>query len=151
MKRRQTMPEQSLIIDQPPDAELWSALRRLPFGSGVLLLCELRPSDRRRLRHLATLRRLSIIKEQRRAAVRVHNIRELRGALAARTPLILLSPLFPTRSHPEWVPIPRMRAAAFARLGGCRLHALGGMDARCYAKIARLGFIGWAGISAFRT
>jgi hypothetical protein len=43
-----------------------------------------------------------------------------------------------------------MRAAAFARLAQRRLIALGGMDAQRYAKIAPLGFIGWAGISAFR-
>jgi thiamine monophosphate synthase len=31
------------------------------------------------------------------------------------------------------------------------LIALGGMDARKYARIRNLGFQGWAGISAFRT
>jgi len=117
----------------------------------VLILCELEATDVRHLRHLASLRHLTVVKEQRRTAVRVHNIRELRSALLARTRLIFLSPLFPTRSHPDWKPIPRMRAAALARLGGRRLHALGGMDARRYAKVARLGFSGWAGISAFRT
>lgn len=44
-----------------------------------------------------------------------------------------------------------MRAAALARLAGRGLIALGGMDARRYATIARLGFDGWAGIDAFRT
>jgi thiamine-phosphate pyrophosphorylase len=44
-----------------------------------------------------------------------------------------------------------MRAAALARLGGRSLLALGGMDARKFARIGRLGFRGWAGISAFRT
>jgi thiamine-phosphate pyrophosphorylase len=81
----------------------------------------------------------------------VHNVRELPGALLARTPLILLSPLYPTSSHPGWKPIPRMRAAALARLGERKLLALGGMDARKYALVKRLGFRGWAGISAFRT
>jgi thiamine-phosphate pyrophosphorylase len=42
-----------------------------------------------------------------------------------------------------------MRAAALARLARRRLVALGGMDARRYAKIARLGFSGWAGIDAY--
>jgi thiamine-phosphate pyrophosphorylase len=76
---------------------------------------------------------------------------ELRRALLARTSLVLLSPLRPTQSHPEWKPIPRMRAAAMARLGRRSLVALGGMDARKFARIKRLGFQGWAGISAFRT
>jgi thiamine-phosphate pyrophosphorylase len=44
-----------------------------------------------------------------------------------------------------------MRAAALARLAGRRLIALGGMDARKFARIENLGFRGWAGISAFRT
>jgi hypothetical protein len=44
-----------------------------------------------------------------------------------------------------------MRAATLARLAGRRAIALGGMDARRYANIAQLGFIGWAGILAFRT
>jgi hypothetical protein len=44
-----------------------------------------------------------------------------------------------------------MRAAAFARLARRKLLALGGMDEKRYAQVARLGFIGWAGISAFRT
>lgn len=85
------------------------------------------------------------------AAVRVHNIRELRRALLARTPLILLSPIYPTRSHPDWAALQRMRAAALARLGGRRLIALGGMDERNFRRVERLGFQGWAGISAFRT
>jgi thiamine-phosphate pyrophosphorylase len=92
-----------------------------------------------------------VVEERRRGAARVHNAGELRRALLARTPLILLSPIFPTRSHPDWKPIPRMRAAALARLGRRKLVALGGMDARKFARIKRLGFQGWAGISAFRT
>jgi thiamine-phosphate pyrophosphorylase len=81
----------------------------------------------------------------------VHNAPELCRALLAGTPLILLSQIFPTSSHPDWKPIPRMRAAALARLGGRRLLALGGMDARKFARVRKLGFQAWAGISAFRT
>jgi thiamine monophosphate synthase len=44
-----------------------------------------------------------------------------------------------------------MRAAALAALGSRKLIALGGMNAERYARIAQLGFMGWAGISAFRT
>lgn len=84
-----------------------------------------------------------------RTATRVHNLTELRRALLDRAPLILLSPIFATASHPDWVPIPRMRAAAYARLAKRRLIALGGMDERRFAHIAPLGFVGWAGISAW--
>jgi hypothetical protein len=41
--------------------------------------------------------------------------------------------------------------SALARLAKRRLLALGGMNPKRYAAVERLGFIGWAGISAFRT
>jgi thiamine-phosphate pyrophosphorylase len=151
VNRRQTVPEQWLIVETPMSAERWSALRRLRRGSGVLVLGAIALGDQRRLRYLARLRALTVVTERERAAARVHDVRELRQKLSRRMPLILLSPLHPTRSHPDWTPLPRMRAAALARLGGRQLIALGGMDSRRYAKIAPLGFIGWAGISAFRT
>jgi thiamine-phosphate pyrophosphorylase len=145
MKRRQSLPEQWLILDSGL-AE--AAVRRLPPGSGVLVLGDLRAGSWRRLRALARGRGLTVVREGRPAS-RVHNVRELRRALLRRTPLVLLSPLFPTRSHPEWAPIPPMRAAALARLGKRRLLALGGMDARKFARVRGLGFQGWAGISAW--
>jgi len=43
-----------------------------------------------------------------------------------------------------------MRSAALAALADRRLIALGGMNQKRYSKVAPLGFIGWAGISAFR-
>ena len=92
-----------------------------------------------------------IVDEGRGAAARVHNVRELARALLRRTPLVLLSPIYPTQSHADWRPLPRMRAAALASLAKRRLFALGGMNRERYARIAPLGFIGWAGISAFRT
>ena len=147
MRRRQTAPVQWLIIaDQ--DVEL---AIRLPRGSGILLLASLTGTQMPRLRRIARQRGLTVVEEGPRSAVRVHDNRELRRAMLRRTPLILISPLHPTRSHPDWKPIPRMRAAALARLGGRRVIALGGMDSRRYARIADLGFQGWAGISAFRT
>jgi thiamine-phosphate pyrophosphorylase len=103
------------------------------------------------LRRAAAARRLILAFESHGEAARVHDSAELRQALLAGTPLILLSPIHPTSSHPGWRPLPRMRAAAIARLGRRRLIALGGMDARRFRRIERLGFQGWAGISAFRT
>ena len=149
MQRRQSVSPQWLILNEQPDRELWDALRRLPRGSGVLVLSDLRPVDRRRLLVLAGRRGLTVANHWQ--ADRVHNLHELSRAMLKRSPLILLSPIYPTRSHPEWRPLPRMRAAALTRLGGRKLIALGGMDARKYARVRRLGFQGWAGISAFRT
>ena len=127
-----------------------AAIARLARNSGVLVIGKLGAAERRRLRHVARLRGLTVAFENRGDAARVHDVRELRRALLRRTPLILLSPIYPTRSHPEWTPLPRLRAAALARLGGRQLIALGGMDERRFRRIERLGFQGWAGISAFR-
>ena len=151
MNRRQTAPQRWLIISGGDGAGGFEAARRLRPGSGILLLEPLERGAMLRLRHFARQRRLTIISEAKGDSARVHNLGELRKALAARTPVILLSPMFPTKSHPDWRPIPATRAATLARLAGRRLVALGGMDERRYARIARLGFIGWAGISAFRT
>jgi thiamine-phosphate pyrophosphorylase len=115
----------------------------------VLVLSGQQPDSR--LRTIARTRGLVIADEARGQAVRVHNLAELRGALIARVPMILLSPIYPTPSHPDWPPIPRMRAAATARLAHRSLFALGGMNDRRFARIRRLGFQGWAGVSAFRT
>ena len=144
MKRRQTsLPTAWLIVDRPVDADLAKRIRRLPRGSGVLVLGRAHPSLRRAARGMA------IIEEGRRQAARAHDVVELRRALLDRTPLVLLSPIYPTASHPDWRPMPRMRAAALARLANRRLIALGGMNARRFARIAPLGFAGWAGISAW--
>jgi thiamine-phosphate pyrophosphorylase len=151
MSRSQSDPRQWLIIDRAIDWRLHAVLRRVPLDSGVLLLRRPHASELRHLRQLARLRRLRLVTEAPRTATRVHDVGELRRALLERTPVILLSPIYKTRSHPDWKPLPRMRAAALSRLAKRRLIALGGMDARRHAKIAPLGFIGWAGISAFRT
>lgn len=152
MKRRQTMPREWLIADHRLGDALWTAIQKLPRGSGILVLFHGLPRrDRqmllRRMRVAARSRGLVVVDEQSpRSAARIHDMRELRRALLDRTPLILISPIRATRSHPQWAPIPRMRAAALARLAGRRAIGLGGMNARRFARIAQLGFCGWAAI-----
>ena len=148
MPRRQTAPRQWFVL---VDETGMQPVKQIPRGSGVLLLKPLAAASMRRLRQIARHRRLTVVREGLGAAARVHDSRELRRALSARTPLIFLSPLHRTASHPDWEPLPRMRAAALVRLGGRKLLALGGMDARKFERVRRLGFQGWAGISAFRT
>ena len=149
MPRRQTsLPSEWFIVDGPLDSQMGAVLRRLPRGAGVLVLGRRESAE---IRRIARTRALILYHEADGRAVRVHNIRELRHALLRRTPLILLSPVYPTTSHPDWAPIPRMRLATLARLAGRRLIALGGMDSNRFRRVERLGFQGWAGISAFRT
>ncbi len=151
MSRRQSPPDRWLIIADCVDGEARRALGKLPRGSGVMVLCSLKLEETRWLRHIARLRQLVLVFETDGEAVRVHSIVELRKALLRRTPLIFLSPLHPTRTHPDWAPIPRLRAATLARLGGRKLAALGGMNARRFDRLRSLGFRSWAGISAFRS
>ena len=151
MTRRQTTPEQWLIIDRRLTPQLMKAVRRLPLGAGILVIGRLPPSEWLWLRSAAMRRSLTMVRERNGIAARVHNRRELTRARLLRTRLILVSPIFATSSHPDWMPLSRMRAATLARLAGRRAIALGGMNRERYAKIAQLGFIGWAGISAFRT
>lgn len=154
MRRRQTRAREWLIIDtRTGDYRL--PMRSLRRGDGLLLLFDALASGKRarlvrKLRILARARGLALVHAPG-TIVRAHDHRELRDALLSRAPVILLSPLYPTRSHPGQAPIPRLRAAALARLGGGQLIALGGMNRRRYAQIKRLGFSGWAGIDAFRT
>lgn len=149
MRRRQSIPRQWLITTGDWDRQFWFVLRRLPRGSGILLLNRPGASTLRRLRNVARLSHLLIIADVPTRIARVHNVRELRQALLRRTAAILLSPMFKTQSHPDWQPLPKMRAASLARLANRRLIALGGMSERRYRNLAQLGFIGWAGISAW--
>ena len=151
MQRRQTNPRQWLIVQRGEDRLNRISRRRLKRGSGLLLLRRPSRAAMLQLRLFARGRGLRIVVEEPRTAIRIHSLPELRCALLRRVPLILLSPIFETSSHPGWQPFPRMRAAALARLGSRQLLALGGMNHRRYAKVAPLGFTGWAGISAFRT
>lgn len=149
MRRRQSIPRQWLIVNYDLDRQFWLVLRCLPRGSGVFLLVRPGASTLRRLRNVAILNDLLIIADVPGQVARVHNLRELRWALFWRTRIILLSPMFKTRSHPDWLPLSRMRAATLARLGNRKLIALGGMTEERYRQVADLGFIGWAGISAW--
>jgi thiamine-phosphate pyrophosphorylase len=151
MSRRQTPPRQWLLVTDGNRSKVVAMARQLPRGSGILLLVPVTGSDMRRLRTIAVSRGLRLEREGRGRAARVHDLRQLRAALMQKTRLILLSPMFPTNTHPDWTPMPRMRAATLARLAGRDLVALGGMNERRYARVVRLGFSGWAGVSAFRT
>jgi thiamine-phosphate pyrophosphorylase len=148
--RQREWPRQWLIVDRTTPEAAWRTIRSLPRGTGVILLERFPSRGWRRIRNIAGHRQLALVAEHPRAAARVHSQRELTRALLTRTPLILISPVYKTSSHPNWKPLPRMRAAALARLAGRQAIALGGMNQERYAKIAQLGFIAWAGISAFR-
>jgi thiamine-phosphate pyrophosphorylase len=133
---------------------LWRAVRARPSGSGILFLYRELPSGKRsrllaKVRRLARSRCLVLVDEAGGGAERVHSSNELLRAGLRGTSVVFLSPMFETGSHPEWMPISRMRAAALLRLATSPVIALGGMDDRRFGRIQRLGFSGWAGIDAW--
>ncbi len=153
MPRGQTFPQAWLVTDARL-GNVRKLVARLPRGTGVLVRQhELARGERvrllRGLRLVGRVRGLRIVDEAERGSARVHDAREIRLARLGGARLMLLSPLFATRTHPGAVPLPRMRAAALARLAGRPLLALGGMDARRFRLVRGLGFDGWAGVDAW--
>jgi thiamine-phosphate pyrophosphorylase len=154
MRRRQPAATAWLMTDVRNGRDPQAQLSRLPRGHGVVFRHhELAAVERRDLlrkaRRLAAARALVLIDDAEGRVARVHSARELRRALLRKPELLFLSPMFQTRTHPDWTPLPRMRAAALARLAGRRGLALGGMNRRRFAHIRALGFTGWGGIDAF--
>jgi thiamine-phosphate pyrophosphorylase len=146
MKHRQTsMPGQWLITDERLGPVPLRMIGQLPRGTGVLVRD---PTLLAAIRRIAGQRGLVVVEEGRRV-VRVHDAREIRQARIAGAEMLLLSPIFATRSHPQWRPLARMRAAALVRLANTRVIALGGMDERRFRLVRGLGFDGWAGIDAW--
>jgi thiamine-phosphate pyrophosphorylase len=154
MKRRQPLPTQWLVADERAGEQMWAAVRKLPLGSGVLVLHRSLPKGERaallsKLRRIARRRGLVIADEVAGASARVHDLAELRRASLRGAHLLFLSPMFATRSHPGWKALPRMKAAAMIRLAPMPVLALGGMNERRFRRVERLGFQGWAGIDAW--
>lgn len=152
--RYPTLPTAWLLTDERLGADLWPLLRRLSRGSGVVVRHHaLPPLERRRLlqriRRLGALRGFAVLDDLSDQIARVHDARELRLALVRQPDLLFLSPLFPTRSHPDWKPMSRMRAAALIRLTRRRVFALGGMDAQRFERLKPLGFSGYGAIDGW--
>jgi thiamine-phosphate pyrophosphorylase len=154
------------------DADLLRAVARLPRGSAVvlrhhslngaerhyLLLC-LRRAARRR--HLLLLLAGDANLAWRWGAdgyhgrglgksglhsAPVHTMRELIEAEHAGADVLLISPLFATRSHPGAQPLGAYRFAALARQARVPVIALGGVRPRHATLVRRLGASGYAAI-----
>lgn len=75
--------------------------------------------------------------------VTVHSLAELAAARRARADMVLISPVFATRSHPGARALGVVRLRLLAARAGVPVIALGGMDAR---RARRTGAAGWAAI-----
>lgn len=84
-----------------------------------------------------------------RVTASVHSLAALRLAAARGVDAVLLSPVFPTASHPGARPLGALRFAAWTRASRIPVYALGGVDVRSAARLRASGACGLAGIGAF--
>ncbi len=176
------LPRLWLISDARNDAMLERALRRLPRGSGLVFRHYHLPPAQRRLRfdrlariargrgHVVALSGTALQARQWGAdaiygppeAMRganglmrlatVHSLRELGEARRAGADAVLVSPVFPTRSHPGDAVLGPVRALMLAREAGCPAILLGGMNARRFRGFRGVPHAhGWAAIDGLST
>lgn len=165
MPRLKPLPEIWLISDARNDAALDAALREMPRGSGFIYRhYHLQGGERRarfeQLARLARSRGHMVALAGSRAQARrwgadkaygpdghlapVHNLREI--GRASRAEALLLSPVFPTRSHSGAKALGPLRFRLLAARTPVPVIALGGLNRR---SATRLKWPRWAGIDAF--
>ena len=173
MRPRQPLPRHWLMTDPRMGDGLWRALERLPRGAGVVFRhYQLQAPERAelyaRLRRVARRRHLVLLvagprlpgadgqhgarnRGPNRGLVTwpVHHRRDLIAARRAGADAVLVSPVFPTRSHPGAAALGRVRFGLLIRDSGIPVIALGGMDERRARSLRLLGVHGWAGIDAW--
>lgn len=165
--RKKPLPHIWLLSDARNDAVLERALKRLPRGSGFVFRHYHLPDGERRRRfdrlaRIARARDLCVVLAgsawlaQRWRAdgsygshrdamlASAHDLRELRRA--SRAAAVLLSPVFPTRSHPGGKVLGPVRFRLLAVRSSVPVIALGGMNPH---TARRLRWPRWAGIDAF--
>ncbi|EGD57636.1 thiamine monophosphate synthase [Novosphingobium nitrogenifigens DSM 19370] len=157
------------MSDARNDAVLDRALARLPAGSALVFRhYHLDPAARaKRMKGLARLARLYGVAfvlsgvgygparhlsrwGKGAGGLRLataHDMGELAGAARARVDAVLLSPVFPTRSHPGAKGLGPLRFALMARQCPLPVLALGGMDRRRAERLRAYGFAAIDGLS----
>ena len=156
-----------LLSDARNDAVLMAVIARLPRGSGVVFRHYHLPEAQRRLRFEA-VRRLcrarghtlilagtpALARRWRadgsygaacagRTITTAHDLAEIACANRLGAKAVMLSPVFPTRSHPGGETLGPLRFRLLARRINAPVIALGGMTAR---GARRLGGVRWAAI-----
>lgn len=155
-----------LISDARNDALLEAALRALPRGSGFIfrhyhLDRAARAARFRELARLAKARGHRVLLagnerwgadgsyaggQRRQGGIRAltaHSLREIAAANRATADMVLLSPVFPTRSHPGAKVLGPLRFRLMAMRAKAPVIALGGMNPR---RARRLRWSRWAAI-----
>ncbi|SFJ87032.1 thiamine-phosphate pyrophosphorylase [Sphingomonas sp. NFR04] len=168
--RHPPIPRLWLMTDPRLGDALWDALERLPRGSGVIFRhYQLPPFERRalfaRIAKIARRRGLILLRagaepmrgergtHGRRgrglATWPVHSRREAVAAIRAGADALLVSPVFPTRSHPGTPVLGPVRFGLLVRGLNVPIIALGGMDPHKARRLKALGIHGWAAIDAW--
>jgi thiamine-phosphate pyrophosphorylase len=157
-----------LMTDERLGEGLWTALRKLPPGSGVVFRHHATPpaerrTIHRRVRRIAKARGLVLLvaggglsgdgvhKAGQGSGLRswaAHDRAEAVAGWKAGADLLFVSPLYPTRSHPGAPTLGAARAARIGRSLGLPRIALGGMNAQRFRRL-RGTFQGWAAIDAW--
>jgi len=177
MHRRHPLPRLWLMTDERMGDALWTALDRLPRGSGVVFRhYSLPPKERRQLfeqvkRHQARKKLMLLLAGSAKLArawgadgfhgraaraqsrlvhsAPVHNSAELLEATRAGADLLFVSPVFPTRSHPGAPALGPLRYALMTRNAHSPVIALGGMNPRRARRLGPARVYGWAAIDAW--
>jgi thiamine-phosphate pyrophosphorylase len=165
MARLKPLPALWLVSDERNDAALETELKRMSRRSGFIFRHYHLPKGERRtlfdrLARVARARgHLIALAGSRREAKEwgadlaygseghlapAHNLRELARAHLASA--VLLSPVFPTRSHPGAKALGPLRFRLLAARAQAPVIALGGMNPK---SARRLKWPSWAGIDAF--
>ena len=169
-RRHPRIPVTWLMTDERMGAEIWTALERLPRGSGVVFRhYSLAPAERRALfaavARVARRRGLVLLRGgdmpmrgeagvhggHRRGlhTASAHRRSEAVVAIRAGAKAVFVSPVFATRSHPGARVLGPVRFGLLAQGVGVPVIALGGMDSRKARRTAALGAHGWAGIDVW--
>jgi thiamine-phosphate pyrophosphorylase len=132
----------------PPDERLarFRALRRIGRARGhlcVLADCAARAEEWGAHGYYGAPRNLRRRKRGLLALATAHSLREIAQAQARGAEAVLLSPVFPTRSHPGAATLGPLRFRLLAGRARVPVIALGGMDARA---ARRLRWSRWAAI-----
>ncbi|KTF69720.1 thiamine monophosphate synthase [Sphingomonas sp. WG] len=168
--RHPPIPRLWLMTDPRLGDGLWDALERLPRGSGIIFRHYQLPLDQRRalfarIAQVARRRRLVLLRagahpmrgeagtHGRRGrgltTWPVHSRREAVAAIRAGADALLVSPAFPTRSHPGAAALGPVRFGLLVRGLDRPVIALGGMNAARAKRLQPFGIRGWAAIDAW--
>ena len=169
-------PREWLMTDERLGDRLWEAIDALPDGGGVVFRHYATPDDERarvagqvaelcreRGLTLAVARDVQLAELLEAALIHnpgdgpgtlplsrsAHSVAEAMAAEQAGASLIFLSPIFPTRSHPDRPPLTRETARRIIAASAVPIIALGGMNRARFEALKSDGFYGWAGIDAW--